>query len=173
MRAAPDTVVTLSWRLTDAQNEPIASDEEGTDFYVGGADLLPAISQDLLGKGVGDSGQLQIEPHDAFGDYEPELLRLEDRHLFPEILEPGMQFEHLPSGCAPAAPETLYTVTDIAADHVVLDGNHPLAGMALRVQYTILEVREPDPDEQEAQSAHLDDVDSGMFFAGAARSGSS
>ena len=172
MQAAPDTVVSLSWRLTDAQNEPIAEHEDGTDFYVGGADLLPAISQDLIGKQVGDSGQLQIEPHDAFGDYEPDLLRLEARKLFPDVLEPGMKFEHLPAGCAPGAPGALYTVTDIADDKVVLDGNHPLAGMALRVCYTILEVREPDPDEREAQSAHLDDVDSGMFFAGMPRNDS-
>ena len=55
-------------------------------------------------------------------------------------------------------------MTDIAEGKVVLDGNHPLAGMALRVHYRIMEVREPDPDEREAQSAHLDDVDSGMFI---------
>ena len=46
----------------------------------------------------------------------------------------------------------------------MLDGNHPLAGMALRVHYRIVEVREPDPDEREARSALLDDVDSGMFL---------
>lgn len=169
MQAAPDTVVTLSWHLTDAQNEPIADDEEGTDFYVGGADLLPVITQDLLGKRVGESGQLQIEPHDAFGDYDPELLRVEERRLFPDVLEPGLQFEQLPAGCASAAPGTLFTVTDIADNKVILDGNHPLAGMALRVHYTILDIREPDPDEREAQSAHLDDVDSGMFFTGIPR----
>lgn len=164
MQVAPDTVVTLAWRLTDAQNEALADDESGTDFYVGGADLLPAIERDLLGKSAGDSGALQIEPPDAFGDYEPELLRLEDRALFPELLEPGMQFEQLPPGCAPAEPGSLFTVTDIAESKVMLDGNHPLAGMALRVHYRILEVRAPDPDEREARSAQLDDVDSGMFL---------
>lgn len=164
MQAAPDTVVTLTWRLTDAQNEQIAIDPDGTDFYVGGADLLPALSRELIGKEVGASGHLQIEPHDAFGDYDPELLRVEDRRLFPDVLEPGLQFEHLPAGCAPGADGAIYVVTDIADDKVVLDGNHPLAGMALRVQYTITEIRAPDPDELEAQSAHLDDVDTGMFL---------
>ncbi|MDE2119135.1 MAG: peptidylprolyl isomerase [Betaproteobacteria bacterium] len=166
MQVAPDTVVTLTWRLTDAQNEALAEDTQGTDFYVGGADLLPIISRDLLGKSAGDSGALHIEPVDAFGDYEPERLRVERRELFPELLEPGMQFEHLPAGCAPAEPGSLYTVTDIAEGKVILDGNHPLAGMALRVHYRIVEVREPDPDEREAQSAHLDDVDTGMFLVG-------
>ena len=166
MNVAPDTVVTLAWRLTDAQNEALAEDESGTDFYVGGADLLPVISRDLLGKSVGDSGALHIEPADAFGDYEPERLRVEDRALFPDLLEPGMQFEQLPPGCAQAETDSLFTVTDIAEGKVILDGNHPLAGMALRVHYRILEVREPDPDEREAQSAHLDDIDSGMFLVG-------
>lgn len=163
MQVAPDTVVTLAWRLTDAQNEALADDEAGMDFYVGAHDLLPAIERDLLGKSVGDSGALQIEPADAFGDYDVDLLRLEDRSLFPELLEPGMQFEQLPPGCAPAAPGSLYTVTDIAEYKVMLDGNHPLAGMALRVHYRIVDVREPDPDERDARSALLDDVDSGMF----------
>ena len=164
MQVAPDTVVTLAWRLTDAQNEALAEDDQGTDFYVGGADLLPSISRDLLGKSAGDSGALQIEPADAFGDYDPLRLRVEDRACFPTLLEPGMQFEQLPAGCEPAEAGCLYTVTDIAEDKVVLDGNHPLAGMALRVHYRIVDVREPDPDELEAHSAHLDEVDSGMFL---------
>ncbi len=168
MHVAPDTVVTLAWRLTDAQDESIAEDPQGTDFYVGGADLLPPISRHLMGKAAGDSGALQIEPADAFGDYDPQRLRLEPRQLFPALLEPGMQFEQLPPGCAASAPGELYTVTDIAEGQVVLDGNHPLAGMALRVHYRIVEVREPDADEREARSAHLDDIDSGMFLVGRA-----
>ncbi len=166
MNVAPDTVVTLAWRLTDAQNELLAEDDSGTDFYVGSDDLLPVISRDLLGKSVGDSGALHIEPADAFGDYEPDRLRLEDRALFPDLLEPGMQFEQLPAGCSAAEPGCRFTITDIADGKVVLDGNHPLAGMALRVHYRIVEVRAPDPDEVEARSAHLDDVDSGMFLVG-------
>ena len=147
MQAAPDTVVTLSWHLTDAQNEPIADDEEGTDFYVGGADLLPVITQDLLGKGPGESGQLQIEPHDAFGDYDPELLRVEDRRLFLDVLEPGLQFEQLPAGCAPAPPGTLFTVTDLADNKVILDGNHPLAGQTVRFIVNIVDIRDATAEE--------------------------
>ena len=165
MQVQPDTIVTLAWSLSDAQNEPIAENEAGTDFYVGGADLLPEIARDLIGKEAGVEGQLQIEPADAFGDYDPELLRVEQRALFPDALEPGMQFEQLPAGCTPGAPGVIYTVTDLAGDKLVLDGNHALAGMALRVRYTILDVREPDPDEREARSAQLDDADSGLFMA--------
>ena len=164
MQAQPDTVVTLAWQLSDAQNEPIAENADGTDFYLGGTDLLPAVARDLLGKEAGARGQLQIEPDEAFGDYDPELLRVELREHFPDVIEPGMQFEQLPAGCAPGAPGVIYTITDIAGDKLVLDGNHALAGMALRVRYTVLEVREPEPDEREARSAQLDDADNGLFM---------
>ncbi len=89
MQVAPDTVVTLAWRLTDAQNEALAEDEQGSDFYVGGADLLPAISRDLLGKSAGDRGALQIEPTDAFGDYEPERLRVGKPRTLPRAARAG------------------------------------------------------------------------------------
>jgi FKBP-type peptidyl-prolyl cis-trans isomerase SlyD len=40
-----------------------------------------------------------------------------------------------------------YTVTDIADGKVVLDGNHPLAGMALRFSVEIVTVRSAKPEE--------------------------
>jgi FKBP-type peptidyl-prolyl cis-trans isomerase SlyD len=45
--------------------------------------------------------------------------------------------------------DTLYTVTEVYPSHVVLDGNHPLAGMALRIQLKVLDVREATQDEAE------------------------
>ena len=46
-----------------------------------------------------------------------------------------MPFDGLPEGCRHAGmPEdAIYTVTEVYPEHVVLDGNHPLAGMALRL----------------------------------------
>lgn len=72
------------------------------------------------------------------------------RALFPESLEEGMTFDGhaLPPGACPEAPqEALYTVTEIYPEHVVLDGNHPLAGIALRIQIKIEAVREASVEE--------------------------
>jgi FKBP-type peptidyl-prolyl cis-trans isomerase SlyD len=91
---------------------------------------------------------LHLEPQDAFGDYDDGLLFLEPRHLFPEQLEEGMGFEGLPAGCNPAAPkDRLYFVSDIYPDHVVMDANHPLAGIALRIHLRVHAVREAQEDE--------------------------
>jgi FKBP-type peptidyl-prolyl cis-trans isomerase SlyD len=46
----------------------------------------------------------------------------------------------------------VYTVTEVYPTHVVLDGNHPLAGMALRLHLTVRDVREATASEIEAGS---------------------
>jgi hypothetical protein len=102
------------------------------------------------GKNFDASGSIgpELVPADAFGDYDDRLLFLEPRHLFPAEIEEGMGFEGLPEGCNPAAPkDRLYFVSDIYPDHVVMDGNHPLAGMALRVTLKVHAVREAQVSE--------------------------
>jgi FKBP-type peptidyl-prolyl cis-trans isomerase SlyD len=71
--------------------------------------------------------------------------------LFPAELEEGMTIEGhaLPSACSPDVPkDVIYTVTDIYPEHVVMDGNHPLSGMALRISLTITGVRAPTQPEK-------------------------
>ena len=59
-----------------------------------------------------------------------------------------MTFEGLPAGASAEAPrEVLYTVTEVYPEHVVLDGNHPLAGIALRLHLKVESVREATEDE--------------------------
>jgi FKBP-type peptidyl-prolyl cis-trans isomerase SlyD len=82
------------------------------------------------------------------------LVKIEPRDRFPEPLEVGMQFEGTPEGGDDEADALIYTVTDLAEDKVVLDGNHPLAGMSLRFALTVKEVREATPDEVEHEHAH-------------------
>ncbi|CUA94692.1 FKBP-type peptidyl-prolyl cis-trans isomerase [Thiomonas bhubaneswarensis] len=166
MKITEGLVATLSWRMTDSQGELIDENLEGDDFYVGGDDLLPRMAEQMMGKGAGDKGDIYLQPEDAFGDYDADLLLVEDRKLFPAELEEGMMFEQLPEGCSDGAKGVFYTVTEIHDDKVLLDGNHPLAGLALRIEYTVLDVRAADPDEIEAQSALLDSADAGLFMPG-------
>ena len=113
---------------------------------------LPKIEEELDGKEVGYSSTIQIEPEDAFGDYDPALLKVEERSRLPEPLEVGMQFEGVPED-GDDEDSIIYTVTDVAEDKVVLDGNHPLAGMALRFQCTVAEVRTA--TEEELSHGHV------------------
>lgn len=152
MLIAPPCVVTLTWTLTDAQNRAIDALDTPTEFLFGGEDLLAGIEDAIAGQGAGFETRVQIEPEQAFGDYRPELVCFEPRSIFPPGLEAGMAFEGLPAGHqTPAMPaDAVYLVTEIYPEHVVLDGNHPLAGMALRVALKVVAVRAASEEEAQA-----------------------
>jgi FKBP-type peptidyl-prolyl cis-trans isomerase SlyD len=150
MEITPQCVVALTWTLKDTLGETLDVLDDPVEFVVGGHDLLPAIEAALQGYRTGASVQLQIEPEQAFGDFNDQLIFLEPRALFPKELEEGLTMEGsaLPSDCNPDAPrDALYTVTDIYPEHVVLDGNHPLAGIAIRITMKVESVREATEDE--------------------------
>ncbi len=151
MNISKPCVVTLTWTLTDAQNRPIDELKEPTEFLFGGEDLLPKIEEALLGQEVGFEAHLHLEPEHAYGEYDAQLVCFEDRKLFPEGLEEGMRIEGLPVGAATQGmpADALYTVTEVYPSHVVLDGNHPMAGMAIRIQLKVLDVREATAEESE------------------------
>jgi FKBP-type peptidyl-prolyl cis-trans isomerase SlyD len=142
-------VVTLTWALQDAQGEPIDELKQPLDFFFGGDDLLPKVEEALQGHEAGFEVELHLEPENAFGDYDAGMVCYEDRELFPPELQEGMQFEGLPKGARTQGmpDDAIYTVTEIYPSHVVLDGNHPLAGIALRLQLKVHDVREASDDE--------------------------
>ncbi|MDB5947839.1 MAG: peptidylprolyl isomerase [Ramlibacter sp.] len=148
MEITPQCVVALTWTLKDTLGETLDELTDPVDFLVGGADLLARIEEALQGHEPGDRLDLHLEPEEAFGDYNDQLVFLEPVSLFPGELEEGMTFEGLPPGSNPEAPrDVVYMVTDIYPEHVVLDGNHPLAGIAIRLSLKVEGVREATEEE--------------------------
>ena len=143
-------VVALTWTLKDTLGDTLDELQEPVEFLLGGNDLLPKIEAALQGHTVGDKVDLHLEPEDAFGDFDDQLLFLEPRALFPKDIEEGLTIEGtaLPAGCHPDAPRNaLYTIAEIYPAHVVLDGNHPLAGIAIRLHLKVEGVREATEEE--------------------------
>lgn len=148
MKITDQCVAALTWTLKDTLGETLDTLDEPVEFLIGGDDLLAKIEAALQGKVAGDELKLHLEPEDAFGDYNDQLLFLEPRNLFPAEIEVGMAFEGLPPGGNPSAPaELLYFVSEIYPEHVVMDANHPLAGIAIRIQLKVHAVREATLDE--------------------------
>ena len=159
MLIAKDTVVSLDIELSDIHGNLIERSEEPLVYLHGGYDnIFPVVEAALEGHAIGDKLKVRLEPEEAFGDYDEELVRLEARDRFPEVLEEGMQFEGMPGEDAADDEEVMiYTITDIAAGKVVLDGNHPLAGMALDFSCTVKAVRAA--SEEEVDHGHVHDPD--------------
>ena len=150
MKITEQSVVALTWTLKDTLGEILDELDEPIEFLLGGQDLLEKIEEHLQGHEAGDTLAFQLEPEQAFGDYDESLVFLEQRSLFPVELEEGMTFDGatLPFGASPDTPkDKIYTVTEIYPEHVVLDGNHPLAGIALRLSLKVQSVREASDEE--------------------------
>jgi FKBP-type peptidyl-prolyl cis-trans isomerase SlyD len=147
-------VVSLTWQLQDAQGHLIDELKEPMEFFFGGDDLLAKVEEALRGKETGFQAALHLEPEHAFGDYNADLVFFEARSLFPDAIEPGMQFDGVPPGATTQGmpADAVYTVTEVYPTHVVLDGNHPLAGMALRLDLKVQDVRPATEEEIEAGS---------------------
>lgn len=147
MKIVKNTVVVARYVLKDAQDNLIEEGQEPMVYLHGGYDnIFPKIEAALEGQETGYSTEVQLNPEDAFGDYDAELIKVEPRDRFPSPLEIGMQFEGVPEDDGEGEAQ-IFTVTDIADDKVVLDGNHPLAGVSLRFNLTVTEVRAASEEE--------------------------
>jgi FKBP-type peptidyl-prolyl cis-trans isomerase SlyD len=130
-------------------------------YLHGGYDgIFPLVEEALQGLDQGEKVEVHLEPEDAFGEYDAELVSLAERGQFPPELEVGMQFEQQGG---PDDELLIYTVTDIAGDKVVLDGNHPLAGLALKFDCTVVGVRPA--SEGEIERGYADDDSAGPLIS--------
>ena len=161
MNISANTVVSLDVTLSDIWGNLIEQSQEPVQYLHGGhGDIFPVVEAALEGKQEKDSIEVRLEPEDAFGDYDEELLRMQPRSDFAEGLEVGMRVE----GAAASEDDGLiFTVTDIAEGQVVLDGNHPLAGIALKFSCTVVGVRQASADE--LANGSVDDTSSVIIRA--------
>ncbi len=152
MNIFANTVVTLTFELYDADGVLLESTDEPITYLHGGhSGMLPKLEEALNCKKAGDAVSVDVEPEDGFGDYDPELVKLETADRLPPEIEVGMQFEAHTSADDEHGSGTVFTVTDIADGKVVLDGNHPWAGKRLRFDCQILDVRPATAEEVAAR----------------------
>jgi FKBP-type peptidyl-prolyl cis-trans isomerase SlyD len=154
-----NTVVTLTYKLFSPDGTLIEESAQPITYLHGGHHgIFPKIEEALAQKKVGESCSVMLEPEDAFGEYDADLVRVEPQDRFPPEIKVGMQFE----GHAGAADGDdgedddmqVFTVTDIADGKVVVDGNHPLAGQRLRFDCTVLDIRPATPEEMSHGHVH-------------------
>jgi FKBP-type peptidyl-prolyl cis-trans isomerase SlyD len=140
-------VVSIHYTLTDDDGETLDS-SAGRDplmYLHGASNIIPGLESALTGKDVGDKVQVTVEPADAYGEVDAELVQRVPREAFEGIeqIEPGMQFE----ARSPEGGSQVVVVKEVADDGVVIDGNHPLAGQTLHFDVSVEEVRAATDEE--------------------------
>ncbi|MCC7040583.1 MAG: peptidylprolyl isomerase [Burkholderiales bacterium] len=143
MNIFANTAVTLSFELFDADNKLIEASSEPIVYLHGGhSGIFPKVEAALADKAVGDTISVTLEPEDAFGEYDSQLVRLENVSDLPPDVAVGGYLVAEQDG-----NEVMWRVTDIAEGKAVLDGNHELAGRRLRFAAKVVDVRPATPDE--------------------------
>ncbi len=143
MKIEDGCLVSLDVSMFDAQGSLLEKTESSLVYLHGAGDIFPRIEAALAGHGAGHRATVTLEPEEAFGDADATLVHLvECRRLGPKV-EVGMRYEGLPG----QADGRIYTVTDVAEGVAVLDGNHPLAGWALRFDLHVRSVERASEDE--------------------------
>ena len=158
MNVAKDTVVSINYTLTDGEgNQLDSSDVNGPLNYVHGVgSMLPALEKELEGKAPGENLQAVLQPEDAYGERNEELVTNLPMEKFQGVdkVEPGMQFQ-----METEQGQFIVTVTDVQGDEVTIDQNHPLAGTELHFDVAINEVREATDTEKEHGHVHEEGSD--------------
>lgn len=152
MQIAKNSVVSLHYEMYDSNNNLLDKTDEPISYLHGGYDgIFPLVEEALHGKNVGDTVDVLMQPDDAFGEPEEELVRVEPLEVFPEDIQIGMMFEA-------DDPETgdvlVFRVVEIAEGKAVVDANHPLAGQSVRFVARITDVRPASLEEIEHGHAH-------------------
>lgn len=147
-----NTVVTLHYEMFDEQDQLLDKTVEPIVYLHGGYDgIFPLVEEALEGKNVGDVVDVVMQPENAFGERDVDLVRVEDVKVFPVEVEPGMMFE---ADDPEHGDVIIYRVIEVKDGHAVVDGNHPLAGMTIRFIGKVDSVREATASELDHGHAH-------------------
>lgn len=143
-------LVTLDYTVFDTDNNLLDSGAQPLIYLHGGyGDVFEKIEKALEGKSIGESIHIQLSPKDAFGEYKQEFVLIEDRNQFEDDLEVGQNVEMVFSEGEDEEIVLTYSVVEILEDKVILDANHPLAGVTIIFDGTVIGVREATSDEIE------------------------
>jgi FKBP-type peptidyl-prolyl cis-trans isomerase SlyD len=151
MRIEQDTVVTLQFKIADAQGRLVSESRDPMVYLHGGYEnTLPKIEEALDGKEAGYQVVLSLEPADAFGERDEALARTIPKSEFPAGIKVGGYLD----GVTDAGAQHSFQVVKIKGDKVLLDGNHPLAGKALRFHLKVTGVRAATQEEISHKHVH-------------------
>jgi FKBP-type peptidyl-prolyl cis-trans isomerase SlyD len=153
MQVAPGTVVTIAYTVTDEDGDVLdrADAVDPLAYLHGTGSIVPGLEAALAGHESGEALEVTLDPDDAYGEHDPELVAVASRAQFdePDALEVGMQFETEGDDGS-----DIVTVVAIDGDDVTLDANHPLAGYRLTFAVEILGVRAATAEELEHGHPH-------------------
>jgi len=155
MKIAENAIVTIDYKLTDADGDILEVSEGDENFaYLHGHGQLPdKLEKELEGKEAGANVKVSMSPEEGFGERDDDQVISVPRDRFPEDeeLQEGLQVQ-----AETEEGHQIFSVVQFDDKTVTLDGNHPYAGIDLTFEVTVREVREATAEELDHGHAHGD-----------------
>jgi FKBP-type peptidyl-prolyl cis-trans isomerase SlyD len=153
MQIANHKVVSIHYTLTNDEGDVLDSSkgQEPLAYLHGFGNIISGLENALNGRALGDKFTVAIAPAEGYGERDNEMVQSVPKSSFQGVDEilPGMQFQaQSPDGMQ------LVTVIDVDGDEVILDGNHPMAGMTLNFDVEVTEIRDATAEELEHGHVH-------------------
>lgn len=151
MKIEQNTAVTMRYKLADSLGKLLEQSQEPMVYLHGGYDnTFPKLEAALDGQLPGFQTVLDLQPEDAFGLRDEGLVQTIPKTQFPPGVKVGGQLQ----GQGADGQTQMFTVMKIKGNTVLLDGNHPLAGKAVRLSVTVTEVRAATEEEIAHRHVH-------------------
>ncbi|MCM8526059.1 MAG: peptidylprolyl isomerase [Lentisphaeraceae bacterium] len=151
MNATKDKAVTISYKMTNEKGDVLDNTEDSDLIYLHGHEnILPGLEKAIDGLKAGETFNFTLKPEDAFGEKQEDLIVTVGKENFEtDNLEVGMQFQTLDQD----ENVVIATIIEVKEKEVVVDENHPLAGVSLKFEGAVKEVR--DATEEEISHGHI------------------
>ena len=150
-----DVVVAIHYKLwVDGEMVEESEDDEPLVYLHGHENIIPGLESELEGMAVGETKTVTVEPSDAYGEYDEDEVDVVSRTEMPPDFEP--QKGMLLTVTDTSGEEFMAHITDMDADNVTLDFNHPMAGKQLKFEVTVKDLREPTGEELAHGHVHAD-----------------
>lgn len=149
MIISKDAVVSIHYTLRDNDGNIIdsSSGKDPLHYLHGRGNLIVGMEEGLDGKSHGEKLNLKIAPEKGYGEKNEKMIQKVPRSAFgDQKVEAGMQFN--------TQNGQVVTITEVGMNEITVDGNHPLAGVALNFEVEIMNVRAATQDELDHGHVH-------------------
>ena len=154
MKIEDKCVVSFHYTLTDSDGKKLDSSEGGEplSYLHGAGNIVPGLERELGGKAAGDNLKVEVQPHDGYGETNPEMIQKVPRSAFEGVddIQAGMQFQ----AQGPQGQPQMIVVMEVGETEITVNGNHPLAGAVLHFDVTVQTVRNATAEEMEHGHVH-------------------
>lgn len=108
------------------------------EFVVGAGQVMKAFENAVIGMEIGEVKEIKLQPSQAYGVRNPQLIKKISRGQIPKEIEPKLGLEV--SVSQPDGTKAAGRVVEVTDEALTIDLNHPMAGKVLNYKVKAVDI---------------------------------